>query len=90
MNVFGMSALILAGLTMMMSILLLAQTPEALRQAAALDFPLTAFDHQPMPPPVPLAVGAAVASLLAWKSRVGSYIIAANLVVLGLVLVLFT
>ncbi len=89
MNVFGMSALILGGLTMMMSILLLAQTPEALHQAAAFDFPLRAFEHQPLPPPVPFAIGAAVVSLFSWKSSAGKYIAVANLLVLVAVLALF-
>ncbi len=89
MNAFSMSAIILGGLTLMMSILLLAQTPEAIHQAASLEFPLKAFRQQPLPPPVPFAIAAAVASLLAWKTKAGRYIAAVNMLLLTLVVALF-
>ncbi len=90
MNVFSMSGIILGGLALMMSVLLLSQTPDAMQQVAALDFPLEAFRHQPLPPPVPFAIGAAVFSALAWKSKSGKYIMLANLLVLSVVIALFT
>ena len=89
MNVFSMSGIILGGLALMMSALLLVQTPDAMQQVASLDFPLEAFRHQPLPPPVPFAIGAAAFSALSWKSRTGRYITLANLLVLSAVIALF-
>lgn len=90
MNVFSISGLILGGLALMMSGLLLLQTPEAMQELAAFNFPLEAFRHSFLPPPVPFAIGAALFSALAWKSKSGKYITLANLLVLSMVLVVFT
>jgi hypothetical protein len=86
-----MSGIILGTLSLVLSALFLVQSPGALVQLATLDFPITAMKHNlfAIAPPVPFSVGATVASLLAWRSSIGKYTLAANLLMLAAVCVLF-
>ena len=91
MNGYSMSGIMFGTLSLMLSILILAQSPGAISQLAALDFPITAVKSQlfHVAPPVPFSIVATTASLFAWNSRVGKYALAANLVLLTFISALF-
>ena len=91
MNAYSMSGIMFGTLSLMLSILILAQSPGALSQAMMLDLPVTAVGSRlfPVAPPVLFSIVATGASLLAWNSRIGKYAVIANLILLALVVMLF-